>query len=101
MAGPYIRQIRRLKAMQAFHRFYLNRGVAVSSIALLLAVIAGVSLSKRGWDKTANLLFETVLMGCVLGPFCFFPESVGSSCMAMPSLWFTTTRSGQEGTQML
>ena len=58
--------------MQQFHRFYLNRGVAVSSAAILLAVIAAVSLSKHEWEKTANLLFETVLLFCVLGPLCFF-----------------------------
>ena len=58
--------------MQSFHRFYLNRGVAVSSAVLLLAVIASISLSKHGWEKTANLLFETVLLVCVLGPLCFF-----------------------------
>ena len=72
MAARYVRQIRRLKAMQSFHHFCLSRADLVSSAAILLAVIAALSLSNHGREKTANLLFETVLVSCVLWPLCFF-----------------------------
>jgi hypothetical protein len=72
MAGPYVRQIRNLRGMQSFHRFFLQSGVAVSSAVLFVAVIVAMTLSKYGWERTANLLFGTVLVGCVLGPLCFF-----------------------------
>jgi len=75
MNDTYLAKIQHLEWMQAFHRFYLSRGVAVSMVSLFCAEAVALTLEKHGWNTAASAalrLFEVILVGSVVAPICFF-----------------------------
>ena len=72
----YTGKILWLQRMQKFHRFYLYRGVAASSLLIFVAVIVAVQLDKNGLGRVANALFSGVLISCLLAPILFLVNLV-------------------------
>ena len=67
--------IRWLERRQAFHRLYLQGGIAVSMACIFVAEVVALTLDNHGWHRAAfgaMKLFELSLIVSTLGPLLFF-----------------------------